>query len=278
MRLTKQYVYDTMKADYTLFYKPMPEAWKKLFPVMTIQILEKCGFHFTTNHTGKMNGMISLSTTCKKNKSCQNKIMAALKIAVDKVESIKEARKALKRYIAKHPLDTNICICGFCFSDAQQDFQASMVGNLERNYDILNNGIIHDDWIPVLNCLYLRGESFGDFASLPAVINFYKIAEKNRGVNVTAWTKNIIHFINADKAGYKKPENFKLVFSAFCINNVPEVPEAAKHIIDAVFTVFTERYAKLHNIAINCGARACLACLRCYTNFDGIKYINELLK
>ena len=278
-RLTKKAAYEMVKADYTMFYRPMPEEMKKLFPVITVKVLENMGFHFTVNHTGKMDGMTSLSTTCKCNEHCIKRIAKAYADLDIDTSNMQEARAAIKKYIKENPLAENICICALCFSDSQQDMQETMQQPLKRNYEIMNNGIIHDDWIPVLNVLYLRGESFGDFNSKNAAINIFKIVSKNEKTDCTTWSKNPVYFYEAEQAGYKKPRNFKLNYSSPYINKVAKIPEQYEHLIDGVFTVFTEEYAALHNIVINCGARACLSCLRCYVGFDGkIKYINELLK
>ena len=278
-RLSKKDVYETMRNDYTLFYKPMPEEIKALFPVVTVQVLEEMGFHITVNHTGKMIGMQSISTTCKCNDSCLARIAQAYTGLAIGMEDMKAARAELKNYIKENPYATNICICAFCFSDSQQDMQKTMQQPLRRNYEILNNGIIHEDWLPVLNCLYFRGESFGDYASENAAINIMNIAKKNRSVNVTTWTKNPVYFAKAIENGYEKPENFKIVLSSMFINKQTTIAKRYVGIIDAVFTVYTEEYAAKYNIQINCGARACLACLRCYAGYEGkVKVINELLK
>lgn len=285
MKISKKMIYETMKENPDLFYIAMPEDWKKVIPVVTASILEECGLHLTLNHTGKMVGMQSLSTTCKCNSLCGKKIENAFKALGIEYNTAagkdirKEARAAIKKYLKENPYTTNVSICAFCFSDSQQDMQETMQQPLSRNFEILNNGIIHSDWIPVINALYFRGESFGDFASVNAVVNFFNIAEKNKYANVTAWTKNPGFFYKAIDAGYKKPENFKLILSSQFINRVARIPEKYAGIVDAVFTVFTPEYAEKFNITINCGACACLSCLRCYTNFDGsVKYVNELLK
>lgn len=270
-----------MQDNPELFYKPMPDAWKKLFPVITVSILEECGLHLTVNHTGKMVGMQSMSTTCKCSDLCKFKIRKSFNdLGIDyKEDNAAAARAALKKYLEENPFCQNVLICGFCFSDSQQDMQKTMQQPLSKNYEILNNGIIHPDWIPVLNVLYFRGESFGDFASENAVINFFNFARKNPLVSFTAWTKNLVFFGRAIEHGNTKPDNFRLVLSSPYINKCANVPERYNAIVDAVFTVYTAAYAEKHNITINCGARACLSCLRCYTGFDGnIKYVNELLK
>ena len=267
-----------IKNDYTMFYRPMPEEFKNLFPVLTMDISSEMGLHFTTKHNGKMSGMCSLSTTCKCNDICKERIKAAFESAG--IDFDGDYKKSLREMIEKDPLSTNFSICGFCFSDSQQDYMTSMIDPLSRNYEILNNGIINKEWIPVVNALYFRGESFGDFASVNSVVNAYNIARYNKNINMTAWSKNLTFFIKAKEAGYKKPKNFKLVFSSRFINRPEIIPEKAAGLVDAVFTVYTKAYSEKYGIVINCGARACLSCLRCYTGFKSgeVKYINELLK
>lgn len=275
MKLTKKALYEMVKNDYTMMYKPMPKEWKEIFPVVTVEIADSFGLHFTTKHNGKMSGMISLSTTCKCNEICKARIKAAFEsVGID----CDDPKKALREYMERNPLATNVSICGFCFSDSQQDYMTSMTAPLFHNHEILNNGIINKDWIPVINALYFRGESFGDFASENAVINFFNFAKHNKNVNFTAWTKNLVFFEKAIKNGHKKPRNFKIILSSRFINKQTEITESAKEIIDAIFTVYTKEYAKQNDISINCGARACLSCLRCYKDFKGIKVINEELK
>jgi len=280
-KISKKDIIAALKEDYTLFYKAMPKAWKEIIPVVTVDFLSECGLHFTTKHNGKMAGMDSISTTCKKNEICKSRIRAAFEnLGIEWSDDPKKARQAVREYLKKNPLATNISICAFCFSDVQQDYMSSMVDPLARNNEILNNGIIHKDWIPVINVLFFRGESFGDFASVNAVINFFNFAKANKGVNFTAWTKNLVFFRRAIDAGNKKPANFKLVYSSQFINKKAIVPEWAAGFVNAVFTVYTPEFAAANNITINCGARACLACLRCYKGYKKgqIKEVNELLK
>lgn len=254
--------------NYTMLYSPMPDEIKALFPVVTVKDCKNFGLHFTTDHTGKMSGMVSLSTTCKCNEYCIRRIRLAVEAIVgyELPDSGRDTiKKAIRDYIAENPLSQDVSICAFCFSDAQQDYMTSMTKPLARNYEILNNGVIHSDWLPTLNVLFFRGESFGDFASVNAVMNFYNLVAKNPAVHVTAWTKNLAFFgIARDKYGAKKPENFTLVYSSQYINKRAVVSKKHADLVDVVFTVYTPEYADAHNIAINCGARSCLGCLRCY--------------
>ena len=286
-RLTKKAAVEMVKNDPTMFYRPMPKKFKELFPVVTMDLSHEFGLHYTQKHTGKMAGMFSLSTTCKCNPACLDRIKSVIKLA-DKIDNNehdtdheytkKELNKLLKDYIKQNPYAKNIPICWFCFSDSQQDRQTSMVAPLAHNYDIINNGIIHKDWIPVINVLYFRGESFGDFGSENAVINFFNIAKYNKNVSFTVWTKNLVFFKKAIEHGYKKPKNFRLVLSSMFINVQTAIPQNAIGLVDVVFTVYTREYADKFNIDINCGARSCLNCLRCYKDFNGVKIVNEELK
>lgn len=287
-RISKKSIIAAVQENYRLLYKPMPEEWKKVVPVVTVDFLSECGLHFTVNHRGKMSGMQSLSTTCKCG-LCPKKIENALK-KVDPdfdmttgKDAKKAAKKALKKALVENPLRQDISICGFCFSDAQQDYQTSMQDPLAKNFEILNNGIIHSDWIPAINTLYFRFESFGDFASVNAVINCYNFCRKNPLVNFAAWTKNPYFFRKERKINgvNSKPENLILILSSPLINKKTKVSDNEIFaLFNRVFTVYTPEYALAHGIEINCGARSCLNCLRCYTNGKHItKFeVSELLK
>ena len=47
--------------------------------------------------------------------------------------------------------------------------------------------------------------------------------------------------------------------------------------IDKIFTVYDKDYISAHDVSINCGAKSCLTCHKCYVK-SKIKYINEKLK
>ena len=284
-RITRKAVKEMLKNDYTMLYKPMPEEIKALFPVVTISdCSEYFGFHFTEKHNGKMDGFCGFSTTCKVNDLCIDRINFALRkvdstIDVRTAEKarIKKAKKALRDYIEKNPHETSVCICGFCFSDAQQDYMTSMQDPLSRNFQIVNNGIIHNDWIPIINNLFFRFESFGDFASINAVLNCVNIIKKNPLVNFGVWSKNTKYFSLAFRM-VEKPKNMHFGKSSIFVNRVTPLTEEEKTYVDFVFTVYTKVFAEENGITINCGARACLTCLKCYTSHKGIIYINEALK
>ena len=47
--------------------------------------------------------------------------------------------------------------------------------------------------------------------------------------------------------------------------------------VDHLFTVYDKDFIKNNNIEINCGAKSCLGCKKCYID-NNIFYINEQLK
>lgn len=279
-RLTKKRVREMVKADYTMFYRAMPAEIRKLYPVITIDILKEFGFSFTTKHGGKMTGLCSLSTSCKTDPICRKRIEKALRkvdpdLDIDTADPdrIRKDHDLLKQYIKENPEARDACICGFCFADSQQNYQSDMIDPLTRNAEILNNGIIHPDWLPALNNLYFRIESFGDVSTVNACINILHMIERTPGTRHAVWSKNIPLYRSAIRT-VGKPGNMVLLKSTEYINAIPD-PETDPDadIVDMWFSVITPEFAEAHGLTINCGARACLACLHCYTGTgDRIRY------
>lgn len=207
------------------------------------------GVHYCMDHTGKMSGIISLSTSVLCNPVCQRRR--------------KEGNS----------------ICAHCFAATNMAYHKSMQKPYERNFKILNGSILDDSVIPVISSRYGRGESFGDYASVNSVINFWKLAKKNPDTQFAMWTKNLRFVAEAIENGWKKPSNVQIVYSSPFVNKTAVVPEKYAGFVDKVFTVYDKEEAK--NVDINCGARSCLACGRCYRkNPKGVKIqeIREILK
>lgn len=76
-------------------------------------------------------------------------------------------------------------------------------------------------------------------------------------------------------AGYKKPANLNILISALYINKSIDINKFP--FADKIFTVYDKKYISDNNITVNCGARDCSTCLKCYTK-NPVKYINEMLK
>lgn len=208
--------------------------------------IAKC---FCTDHSGKMSGVISISTSVALNERCQAR--------------------------AKDPES----ICHFCFAAAMLDQYSDLGAKLARNTDALTTEELATDDIPVINeekWPLLRFESFGDLNNIVQVHNYFKIADVNSKCKAALWTKNPDLIDKAMKHyGLKKPSNLVIIYSS------PKVNEPAADIlkkydfIDKVFTVYDKETAK--GVNINCGARDCKKCGRCYTKRTGAM-VNEILK
>ena len=202
------------------------------------------GLHFTTKHTGKMEGMISISTSVTTNERCQKN--AAIKGS----------------------------ICEQCFAAKQMRVFTSMEKPMVENQRILTGSVLDPDKLPALNCLYFRFESFGDLNNATQVKNYFNLCYKNPRVKFALWTKNPDYIAEAIADGYTKPENLNIVLSSLFIN---QERRKTFDFVDKVFTVYDPNFIEENNVNINCGARNCFSCGLCYEK-NGVEVINEKLK
>ena len=211
-----------------------------LFFIALVNTLYIC-----TNHTGKMKGMNSLSSSPVKNPIC--------------MERAKDIRS----------------ICHECYSMAMNAAYSALAALLEKNTDILTKHIIPVEYWPMVNTLFFRLESFGDVQNTIQVNNYCNFAERNPHCNFAVWTKNIAFYDMVFKTR-KKPENLIIIFSSHYLNTEAVIDRFP--FVDKVFTVYTAEHAIENKIKITCGGRKCIDCLRCYTKTDSVEYVNELLK
>ena len=226
-----------------MLYRAKKDMALKFDEVVCMQnATQNCGLHFTLNHTGKMCGMFSLSTSCKCNERCMRNAQ---------IEG---------------------SICQYCFAMRQMDYQTSMCEPLAQNYRILTSEIIDWDDLPIINALYFRFESFGDVANVTQAINYMHIIQKNPNVFFAWWSKNM-DIINQmfKETGYEKPDNVNFIQSSLFVN---KSIRPQYWFVDKVFTVFDKETIAERGILINCGARSCLKCGLCYCK-NNIVYVNE---
>ena len=180
------------------------------------------------------------------------------------------------------------CICKDCYAANSAGSRSALCQALETNFMILNNFLISvEAWamlaIPSINGK-ARIESHGDVATEICAINYVRIIQSHKHLVFGVWTKNLELYRNVlETEG--KPDNMIFIASSPMENVVMELPEWAKKYVDHVFTVYTEDYAREHNININCGTweghdldHRCKKCMRCYTLGNADYYINELKK
>lgn len=207
---------------------------------------KETGIHYTVNHTGKMEGMQSLSTSnlvnpfCKAHRNCDGSI------------------------------------CQKCYAYTQMQRYTSMQKCLADNFNILTSKLLTDEQIPIINASVFRFEAFGDIYNAVQVANYFNICKKNPYTRFALWTKNPAIIEKAIQAGFEKPNNLVVILSSLYMNQVANAEKWA--FVDKVFTVYDSETIERENVNINCGARSCLACQRCYNKDNGKKYINEKLK
>lgn len=201
------------------------------------------------NHSGKMEGMISISTSCKKNEFC----------------------------IAMHQIPGTIC--EKCYAHNQLDYQATTANKYAESTIDLTSRLLDFEEIPTVDSSngVCRLEAFGELNNTIQVLNYFNICEKNSEINFALWTKRP-ELINEviKMLGHKKPENLNIIWSTLMINGAPKIGKY--DFVNGYFTVYTADYAKEHNLKINCGGRKCAECLECYDYHEELFVINELLK
>ena len=202
------------------------------------------GLHYTVNHTGKMEGLQSLSTSTLHNERCRKNA---------EIEN---------------------SVCKKCYAATQLKRWSTMQKPLIQNMEILTTRILEDHEIPTLYTKYFRFESFGDLNNDIHVINYFKHCYKNPDVKFALWTKNPDFIEAAINQGYEKPENLNIVLSSLFIN----LERKNRYdFVDKVFTVYDKQHIEENNIDINCGSKSCFKCGLCYEKNDA-KIINEKLK
>lgn len=196
--------------------------------------------HITEKMSGKMEGMMSLSTSCKTNPFC-----------------------------AKHAAVKG-SICEKCYAQRQMKRYTRMSPCLEKNAEVLTSSVIPIEYLPTINAAFFRLEAFGDLINTTQVVNYFNLCKKNPHTKFALWTKNPQMIA---PVASEKPDNLQIVLSSIMIN---QTVNNKYPFIDKIFTVYDQATIDRDNININCGAKKCLECLKCYTKGETV--INEKLK
>lgn len=200
--------------------------------------------HVSDSMSGKMTGIPSISTSCLVNPIC------------------------LKR------MQDGESICAHCFAEATLNRYKAAGIAMESNYHLLTESVLPVGLLPVFaNVAIVRIESFGDVANVTQAINYANICKANPCVMFAWWSKNMNIIQEAfDKVG--KPDNVIMVESSPKLN-IAKNP--SRPCVDKVFTVYDEKTIEAENVNINCGARCCATCRRCYSkNTESV--VSEKLK
>ena len=200
------------------------------------------------DENGKMAGNVSYSTSCLDNATCEKR--------------------------SKNP----DLICSKCYARKDLKRKKTLREKMRYNTIFFTCYDLNIDCIPLLNYITCRFEAFGEIKNIQQVKNYYTIARKNPDVYFVLWTKNAHIIARAEKCGYIKPDNFRIIAGDPMINGITASETLSKYdFIEKVFSAYTKEYAEKHNIAINCSGK-CNACNICYDPENTTSYINELIK
>lgn len=202
--------------------------------------------HITQHKKGlKMNGFISINTSCLINPFC--------------IKARKNERS----------------ICKYCYAHLMEISHPRLKKVLTDNFFKLSTPLNDKEISEIKTQLinenrhYIRFNSLGEITGINNFMNYYNIAEKLPGFNFGLWTKrsNLINNFTD-----KKPDNLTLIFSNMVIDNpIETIPRN----FTGVFNVVSYEYAINNDIEITCRGN-CIYCLKCYT---GEKCnVTELLK
>lgn len=208
-----------------------------------------------TNHTGKMEGVHSLSTSVLLNPFCQAN------------------RKILGS------------VCSHCYAENLAKMYSALAERLARNSKTLSSEIIKWEDLPIIKDVDIfRFEAFGDIINETHLMNYYHIVQANPFVRFTLYTKRydlVSRFFNRDDVDV--PRNLTIVFSSMMLNKPMDASSLKKPGLFykgqvKTFTVYTKKFIKEHpEVSINCGARSCNTCRLCYLKNE-VEEISEILK
>ena len=206
------------------------------------------GILWMTNHTGKMEGINSIGTSCADNPFC------------------------IKRR------ENGDSICSHCYAATYMKMRPALKERLKGNFEILTTHILEGREIPVTNSHLFRFESFGDLYNTTQLENYNNICLHNSFTQFGLWTKNTWILDEVfNKKGIAKPNNMSIVVSSPLLNKQMELDREKFWFVDHVFTVYDKNFIATNNVCVNCGAKSCLRCQLCYYK-DTEFYINEKLK
>ena len=207
-----------------------------------MEIAKKLEYGICNNHSGKMTGMSSFSTSCRCNEFCQKR------------------------------MKNGNSICAHCFSYRQTAIQKTLEKKLIKNTELITKEIYPVEVFPSVLKPIFRLESFGDLNNDIQLINYFRFCEANPFTTFALWTKNTWILKQVRELGYKKPSNLIIIQSSCMVNKRDEIRDEW---VDKTFTVWDKTYKDAD--FINCGNKRCAKCQLCY-HLNGVTEINEVIK
>ncbi len=214
------------------------------------------GVMFSHNMTGKMDGILALSTNVLMNQRCQKR------------------------------QENPDLICHECYAANTQLMYSYMFENTAYNAKYLSTKLIPEEVMPEIYDSELRGEPFGDSLNEIHSGNFFRMGRANPDVDFTTWSKNPSDYGKGLKLlGLTEkdiPDKSHFMMSSPRLNVEAKIPETYRGVFKKTFTVYTLDWLLENGKSpefINCGGRSCKKCQRCYRYFNETEpSVRELLK
>lgn len=234
--------------------KTLLKIFEKIDNKEQLTVFEKIEYinYSITHHSGKMENIDSISTSCLCNDRCKKR------------------------------MENKNFICAECYAAALLEYRTNNQDKLKYNTMFYSYYELTKDTIPTITSRIFRLESFGDLKNKLQFKNYCTIARANKYTHFALWTKNHDIIADAIKDGLKIPKNLDVIYSIPKKNWIPTYKQMMNikrkyPFIKKFFVVVTKEYQKKHGIKINC-QKKCYTCQKCYTKADRTLLIIELEK
>jgi len=179
------------------------------------------------------------------------------------------------------PVDNDFClkmseskaICSSCYSmRSLKSYRKTCRPSWYRNGVLLTMHEYPVEAMPVVMDRVFRIHSHGEIISPRHYRNIIRLACRNPETIFAFWSKrkDIVQ-----RAGVENiPSNVIMIYSNPSVDRVSRIIPKG---FSKVFNVVSKEHAKRNKIAVNCGARKCFECQRCY-KFETESVIVELKK
>ena len=197
-----------------------------------------------TTHSGKMDGIRSISTNPLSNTFCST----------------------------MHNCGKGGMICTHCYAFTLTKLRESMRNHIQENSELLSKSVLIPSVLPKYSDELMRFNSFGELINANHLINLFSICNNNPQTTHVLYTKrmNLVEMFHCFI-----PKNLIIVESNPIINMVRTKPQSWA--ADLVFNVVTKDYCKDDGRLITC-IQNCDKCRKCYTKSYKGKFIVEMLK
>ena len=162
------------------------------------------------------------------------------------------------------------CVCAHCYSQSMlKGYRRNCAPAFEHNSKLLSQSTLEPKQLPRIRRNDIaRFHAHGELLGLRHMVNLVNIARKNPGVVFGFWTKRKDIVGRYFRSGRTLPDNIVLIYS----NPKLDKPCAVPKYFHKAFSVVTRDTGN-----VNCGARNCDTCRRCYSKNTETQII-ELIK